>query len=166
MDILAQAITYILGTPTGIIVLILGAGGVSVLTQVSKRLLKLEKDNEKLIMFIFMLISFSASGLEYLLSAHNLPPTILGVNMGLIMGVATPLYIYAVKPLTLLINDAKIYRSSIAAKVSDIEQVSAAQVAAVAPATPVVPVVDTPAAAEVVANLEQNTNNTAPVASF
>lgn len=109
-------ITALLNVPTEFYVLILGAGGVSVLTQVSKKLLSLE--SEKVIMFVFTSIAFLASALEYLLYSANLPPTVLGINTVVIMGIATPIYTFAVKPATLFIRDVQIYRDQINAKVA------------------------------------------------
>lgn len=122
MDQLTNVLNALLSIPSVVWVTVLGAAGVSVATQVIKKLLSLE--SEKMVMTIFTAISFAASGLDYILSSHNLPPTILGVNTVAIMGVATPLYIYAIKPLSQFIVDVKAYRSQIADKVAEVETIN------------------------------------------
>lgn len=110
-DFLVQNQTVILTTLTAI----LGAGGVSVVTQFGKRLLALE--NEKVVQVLFALVAFAAAGLQYLLGQHNLPPTILGLHTAALMGIATPFYFYVIKPLDAFILDLKKFKANQAAAV-------------------------------------------------
>lgn len=138
-----------LNTPTETIVLVLGAGGVSALTQVSKKLLKLK--NDKAIVSLLMAISFVASMIDYVVTnTSNLPPSILGINTAVLAGLAHPLYYFLVKPADRVIGEFRQYKDDMKAKVEDIEAVNT--VATIeqeaAPATPADPatVPPTPAA--------------------
>lgn len=117
-------VNIFLEVPSEVWVLILGAAGVSVFTQVLKKILAVE--NEKVIMTLFMAASFAASGLEYLLSQTNLPPTVLGINTALIIGIATPLYRFAIKPASRLLSDFKAYRNQVSSKLNELETLNAA----------------------------------------
>lgn len=119
MEQLTQVFDYILNIPTEVYVTVLGATGISILTQVSKKLLALE--NEKLVVVMLTGFSVLASGVDYLLSSHAIPPTfaIFGHTVNLI-GVATPLYIWVLKPATIFLADVKAYRGQLVAKTEDI----------------------------------------------
>lgn len=86
-------------------VAILGAGGVSIVTQWLKKLMALE--NGKVVHTLFVAIAFAASALQYVLGAHNVPPTILGMHTAILIGIATPFYNYVVKPLDEFMGQVK-----------------------------------------------------------
>lgn len=104
--------------------ILLGAAGVSAITQVVKKVFTVE--NEKVIMVVFGAISFAATGLEYILSRTDLPPSILGVNTLLIIGAATPLYRFVIKPASNLITFIRQYGPEINARMKQAEVVNAA----------------------------------------
>ena len=105
-DFLTQHHALIITTLTTL----LGAGGVSTLTQFGKKLLKLE--NERIVQILFATVAFAAAALQYLLSSKNLPPSILGVHTATLIGVATPLYFFAIKPANNFISDFKSFRQT------------------------------------------------------
>lgn len=111
-----------LGAPAEAIALVLGAAGVSILTQVVKKLGNLER--EKVVIGVFTFIAFLASLLDYLITSNGMPPTILGFNTAVIMGVAQPIYYYVVKPLNKFLVEFKSYKQSLESKVDDIEAVN------------------------------------------
>jgi len=102
-----------------ILVYVLGAFGVSIVTQVSKKLLSLE--NDKKVILLFTAVSFIFSGIEYLSTASGLPPTILGVSTVTLMGIATPIYHWIVKPANVFISQVRAYRSQIEAKAAEVQ---------------------------------------------
>lgn len=119
-DGLLAIIQGFLGTPSQTIAILLGAGGVSILTQVTKKLAKIEK--EKASIALFTLIAFLASLLDWFVTnGNNLPPSILGANTALIMGVAQPIYFYVVKPFTRFWGEFQSYKQALRSKVTDIE---------------------------------------------
>lgn len=99
-----------------------GAVGVSLLTQGAKKLFALT--NEKHVIAVFNLIAIAASGLDYFLSSSHLPPTVLGINTLLLTGVASPVYIYFIKPLSIFIADVKLYKSRVLEKVNEVATTS------------------------------------------
>lgn len=122
LDLVAQAVTAFMNTPSAWLAVILGAAGVSALTEILKKLSKLE--NDKVIMLLFMTVSTLATTIDYLLAATDLPPTILGFNTALIIGVATPLYRFVISPLSKLITGYQAYKQQMAAKVSEMEAIN------------------------------------------
>lgn len=132
MDTATAIITTLLNIPTEVYVAIITAIGVSLVTQFSKKVLSIE--NEKVIMALFGGFSFLASGADYLMSAHNLPPTVLGLNTALIIGIATPFYTYVLKPVDKFVSTILAYRSQLEAKLKEVETTLPPQVPAVAPA--------------------------------
>lgn len=122
MDIVTQIINFFGTIPAEFYVFIFGAAGVSAITQVLKKVFSLE--SEKIVMVLFAGISFAASGIDYLLSAHNLPPTVLGVHMVTLMGIATPLYRFVIKPLDIFFGNYKKYRSQIMSEVEALDAVA------------------------------------------
>lgn len=150
-------ITTLLSIPTEIYVLVLGASGVSVVTQVVKKLSKAE--SAKVITFIFTSISFITAGFDYLMQSGAVPPTILGFNTLAIMGMATLIYRYAVKPLSLFASAVMAYQTQIQEKANDITGVTAQDIANVAPETPVVPIVEDTTTQEILEDkIEQKRN--------
>lgn len=117
-----SGITSFLSTPASVIAVLIGAAGVSVLTELVKKLGKLE--NDKVVTAVFMTVSALASGLDYLLTSSDLPPSILGVSTFLLIGVATPVYRYGIKPLSIVIAKYRSYKVELANKVSEIEAVN------------------------------------------
>lgn len=82
-----------------------GAGGVSVVTQLGKNLLKLE--NERVVQIFFVTVAVAASGLQYIMSAHNLPPTILGLHTAVLVGIGSQWYSHIIKPTSTAISNYK-----------------------------------------------------------
>lgn len=108
-----------LNTPTEVIVLVLGAGGVSLLVQCLKKWWHLE--NERWIFLLVTTITLAGSSLDWFLSADNLPVTIIGVQTTLLLGIAQTLYIYVIKPLNLILAGYKSNREAIKAKLAEVE---------------------------------------------
>lgn len=90
--------------------LIAGAGGVSAVTQIVKKLLSLE--NAKVIQVVFATVAFLATAGEYLLVNHNMPASIFGLSTAALMGVATPIYFYVIKPLDTFITQVRNFTKS------------------------------------------------------
>lgn len=122
MDNIVNVFDFFLQIPVEVWGLLLGATVVSTVTQVLKGLLKME--NDKIIMFLFVSMSFAASGLDYLINQAMLPPTILGFNTALIIGVATPVYRFFVKPATSFLRDVRAYRGRLVEHLDEIEAVN------------------------------------------
>jgi hypothetical protein len=122
LNALSWLIQAFLGAPAETIAIVLGAAGVSVLTQVVKKLGHLER--EKVVIGVFTFIAFLASLLDYLITSNGLPPTVLGFNTAVIMGVAQPIYYYVIKPLNRFLVEFKGYKASLQTKVEDIEAVN------------------------------------------
>jgi hypothetical protein len=102
-----------------------GAAGVSLLTQGAKKLFDLT--NEKHIVAIFNIIAIAASGLDYLLTASNLPPVIIGINTLLLTSIAHPIYIFAIKPLSIFISNVQAYKNRVMEKVEQIDDTAQVQ---------------------------------------
>lgn len=97
--------------PWSLVWLALGGGSaVAVASQLTKRVFKLE--SEKVIQFLVMALAFMASGLQYVLSAHNIPPTVLGLHTAALLGVAQPLYLFFVKPADKFVQDVQSYNAA------------------------------------------------------
>jgi len=77
---------------------LLGAVGVTGVTQFLKKIFAIE--SKKIVQSIVMFVSLATAGVQYFLSQTNLPATILGVRTATLMGLATTVYIYALKPLS------------------------------------------------------------------
>jgi hypothetical protein len=121
LEAISWLIQNFLGTPEQTIALLVGATGVSVITQVLKWLLKLER--EKVVVGVFAFVSFLASVLDYIVTSGDLPPHVLGFNTALIMGVAQPLYFYVVKPLNKFLKEFRQYKIAAKNKVENIEAI-------------------------------------------
>lgn len=148
---LSQVITFLLGLDPAVYVGLLGgAVGVSIVGQWAKKLLKLS--NEKYVELTLNIIAFAASGLGYFLSNSHLPPYVLGISTVALRGLAQPLYIYVVKPLSTFISNVQAYKSSIVTK--------AEQVAAVAATEPNIPDDVVAAAASALATAAATTTTT------
>lgn len=113
-----QVLQTIINIPTIVYVYILGGLGVTVVTQVSKKLLALESD--KKVVLLLTGVSFVFSGIEYLATSSGLPPTILGVNTATLIGIAIPLYHFGVKPINEFITAVKLYRLQLETKATEI----------------------------------------------
>lgn len=112
-------VTFFLSVPDQIYVLILGSAGVSVLSQVFKKALKIE--NERWVFSIVMVVALLGSVLDWLLTNNGLPPTIIGVQTSLLVGIAQPIYFYVIKPLNMVIAGYKANKAALEAKVNGIE---------------------------------------------
>jgi len=82
----------------------------SVLVQVIKHYL--EGLNEKTLMTLLGTFSFAASAINYLLGHAQANPTILGQETATLVGLATVMYRFAVKPGYSLLIDAKATREA------------------------------------------------------
>lgn len=112
-------LTFFLQVPTTVWVLILGAAGVSLLSQLLKRWFKIE--NERWVFALVMGIALVGSALDWFLTASNLPPTIIGVQTSLLVGIAQPIYFYVIKPLNLIIAGYKANKEAIKKKLAELE---------------------------------------------
>jgi len=86
-----------LNVPVEVYVLVLGAAGVSLLSQLFKKWFKIE--NEKWMFSIVLGIAFLGSFLDWFLTSQSLPPQIIGIQTSILVGIAQPVYFYAIKPL-------------------------------------------------------------------
>lgn len=125
MEAFQTLINLFINTPAWMISLVLGAAGVSLLTEFMKRLMKLESD--KVITVLFVTVSSLASGLDYLMTTTDLPVAIFGLQTAMILGVATPIYRFGVKPLSIALGEYMKNKQKIAAKVQEIESINKAQ---------------------------------------
>jgi hypothetical protein len=160
---------HFLSTPASLVAIFIGAAGISVLTQVVKKLGKLE--NDKVITAVLFTLSFMTSALDYIMSTTSLPPTILGISTVFLVGAATGVYRYFVKPLTIVLRKYLEYRSQIknkAAEYEAIDKVTSIEKAVVTEETKtddgdtLTTSVNTPVAIPAVKPLEQKT----PVVDF
>jgi hypothetical protein len=110
MNFLDQIVTFYNNLPPGFWELVLGAAGVSAITQVIKRLLALK--NEKVVQVLFATVAFLATCGQYLFVDHNMPASIFGLSTAALMGVATPLYFYIIKPLDSFVRAVKAYSAA------------------------------------------------------
>jgi hypothetical protein len=118
-----QIVNFFLNLDPSIYVMVLGgAVGVSLLTQWAKKLFDLT--NEKHVEAVINLIALAASGLAYFLSNSHLPPYILGISTITLRGLAQPIYIYVIKPLSTFIANVQAYKSQVLTKVNDISAVA------------------------------------------
>lgn len=122
VSVFTNIVSAFLSVPPEVYVTILGAGVVSVIVQILKKVLKL--DSEKVVVTVFAAVAFAASGLEYLITAAELSPMFLGANTALLMGIATPLYRFVIKPLSLLISQYKLVKEPIEQKLDEIEAIA------------------------------------------
>lgn len=107
MEIITNVLSEV---PTGAYLASGGALAVSLLLEALKKWTNLQSD--KMITFLLMALSFGASALEYLMTAIAANPGILGTHTAVLMGLATVLYRYIVKPSRTLLQDAKAFRST------------------------------------------------------
>lgn len=132
MEILQQ----LLNVPTEVYVTLLGylfgAAGVTIFTQVAKKWFSI--DNGASVLILLTSLSFVASGIEYLMSASDLPVAILGVSTVSIIGIATQLYHWVLKPSIAAIT---IYKAGRAAIVSKAEAIAKQPLTPVSPPAPV-----------------------------
>jgi hypothetical protein len=91
-----------------------GGVGVALFSQFIKKLAKLE--NEKVIQFVVGALAFLAAALQYLLSSHSIPPTVLGLHTAVIIGIAQPTYLYFVKPANKFFSEVKKFTAEQQAK--------------------------------------------------
>lgn len=100
------------------ILVLLGASGISFVTQVIKKALALEKT--KVVQTVVIGISFATAGLQYLLTHQfkSLPPTVLGVHTATLVGVATAVYNYALNPFTKWYANYKLMKAKYAPQIN------------------------------------------------
>lgn len=175
-----------LNVPIEVYVLVLGAAGVSLLSQLFKKWFKIE--NEKWMFSIVLGIAFAGSFLDWFLTSNSLPPQIIGIQTSILVGIAQPVYFYVIKPINNILSIYKANKDAIKAKLAEIEvakipkdvktledaQVVVDKVKAAIPALPAVkPVVAAPvpvvAAEGPVAAFEETPTHTSvdrPVATF
>lgn len=108
-----------LNTPVQTIALILGATGISLLAQLMKKWFKIE--NERWMFSVVLIITLLGSFLDWFLHSAQLPPAIISVQTTILVGIAQPLYIYVVKPLTMLLNGYKANKAAIKEKLAQLE---------------------------------------------
>lgn len=108
-----------LATPVQTIALVLGAVGISLFAQLMKKWFKIE--NERWMFSVVLVITLLGSFLDWFLHSAQLPPAIIGVQTTILVGIAQPLYIYVVKPLTMLINGYKANKAAIKEKLAQLE---------------------------------------------
>lgn len=87
-----------------------GAGVVGVAAQIIKKVFGLE--SAKVIQLLVIVLGIAAAGLQYLLSAHNLPATILGQHTAILLGIAQPLYVYVIRPADIFLTKVQAYNAS------------------------------------------------------
>jgi hypothetical protein len=154
-------INGVLGLDPSIIALLFGgAAGVSLLTQWAKKIFAMT--NEKYIMAIFNIIALLASGLGYFLTSSNLPPTVLGVSTVVLTGIATPIYFWLIKPLSLFITNVNLYKARLLDKVEEVEKLVMPE----APATITSTTTVTTESSTTPATVTVDTPSTAPIADF
>lgn len=112
-------VNLFLNTPVEIIVLILGAGGVSVLSQILKKWWKIE--NERWVFLLVLSVAFLGSALDWFLNSSTLPPTIVGIQTPLLVGLAQPFYFYFIKPLNLVISSYRANKKALEEKLAQID---------------------------------------------
>lgn len=108
-----------LNVPVEVYVLVLGAAGVSVLSQVFKKWFKIE--NEKWMFSIVLGIALLGSFFDWLLTSNSLPPTVIGLQTSILVGIAQPVYFYVIKPLNNVLSIYKANKDKIKAKLAEIE---------------------------------------------
>lgn len=114
---------------------IAAAGVISIVLQAIKHYL--EDINPKVLMALLTGFSFAVSGINYLLSQANQNPTVLGNETATLVGLATVLYRFVVKPGYALLLDVKQVRDQeLAAKPAGATTTSTAAAPALANAVP------------------------------
>lgn len=108
-----------LSVPVEVYVLVLGAAGVSLLSQLFKKWFKIE--NEKFMFGIVLAIAGLGSFLDWFLTSNSLPPTVIGLQTSILVGIAQPVYFYVIKPLNNVISIYKANKDAIKAKLAEIE---------------------------------------------
>lgn len=103
-----QITTLLNAIPDGTFYVVAVGLVVSILLQVFKHWLQLQSD--KVITFLLMCLSFISVAIDFLTQTVAQNPTAMGAKTFLIMGVSTTLYRYIVKPVTGIVQDAKVYR--------------------------------------------------------
>lgn len=153
-------VTLFLNVPVEIYVLVLGATGVSLLAQGLKKWFKIE--NEKWVFAIVLTIASLGSFLDWFLTSQNLPPTVIGIQTTILVGIAQTVYMYAVKPLNMIISIYNANKNAIKKKLAEVEMTKIPKevktledaqkvVDAVKEAIPALPLVETPTKPPVVA---------------
>lgn len=105
MDLLTQTLQNV---PAGTGWAVVAALAVSLILQALKKWLELQSD--KVINFLLGVLSFSVVAINYLTQAVSQNPTVLGQRTFIVMGVATTLYNFLIKPTNIVLKDAKAYR--------------------------------------------------------
>lgn len=147
-----------LNVPIEVYVLVLGAAGVSLLSQFFKKWFKIE--NEKWMFSIVLSIAFLGSFLDWFLTSQSLPPQIIGIQTTILVGIAQPVYFYVIKPLNNILSIYKANKDAIKDKLAEIEvskiptsvktlEDAQTVVDKVKAAIPALPVADTPVTAVV-----------------
>lgn len=108
-------ISFLVGIPQEVWIVLAEAVGVSALLQAFKHWLSLQ--SEKFIVFLLGALSFLTSVFDYISQQTAQDPTILGPNTLMIMGLATAVYRYGVKPTSNLLSDVRAFRAQKAANV-------------------------------------------------
>lgn len=102
-----------------IVVILIGVAGVSAVTQVLKKALKLTSD--KKIVALFTSVSLVATLLVTLINSAEVNPLLLGENTAAVMGIALPLYKFFIKPLSLIIAQFQLIRTPLEQKLAEID---------------------------------------------
>lgn len=102
-----------------IVVILLGVAGVSAVTQVLKKALKLTSD--KKIVALFTSVSLVATLLVTLINSAEVNPLLLGEHTAAVMGIALPLYKFFIKPLSLIISQFQLIRTPLEQKLAEID---------------------------------------------
>ena len=145
-----SATNYFIGMPIesyiNVAFIILGVAGVSAITQLVKKVMKLT--SEKVIVTVFTGISLVATLLATLISSAEVNPLILGEQTAAVMGIALPLYKFAIKPLSMVVSQFQLIRTPIEQKLAEVDalipQSVVDQVKAIATPTTEVSITDTP----------------------
>lgn len=112
-------VTLFLNTPVEVLVLVLGAAGVSVLSQLLKKWFKIE--NERWMFLTVVTIAGLGSFLDWFINSSTLPVSIIGIQTSVLVGIAQPIYFYAVKPLNLIIAGYRQDKKAIQEKLQLVE---------------------------------------------
>lgn len=102
-----------------IVVILIGVAGVSAVTQVLKKALKLTSD--KKIVALFTSVSLVATLLVTLINSAEVNPLLLGEHTAAVMGIALPLYKFFIKPLSLIIAQFQVIRTPLEQKLAEID---------------------------------------------
>lgn len=118
LEVFNWIVNLFLNTPVQIIVLVLGAAGVSILSQVLKKWWKIE--NERWMFLLVTGIAFAGSFLDWFLHSSTLPVSIVGIQTSVLIGIAQPIYFYVVKPINLIISGYRANKKLIEEKLNEL----------------------------------------------